>query len=36
MIAAIIDDNFESIKADLIDRVLTYEMLLDDMLDHVC
>jgi hypothetical protein len=36
MIAAIIDDNYERIKADLVSRGLSYEPLLDDLLDHVC
>jgi hypothetical protein len=36
MIAAIIDDNYERIKADLVSRGLTYERLIDDLLDHVC
>lgn len=36
MIAAIIDDNYERIKADLIGRGLTYDRLLDDLLDHIC
>jgi hypothetical protein len=36
MIAAIIDDNYERIKADLLRRGLTYEQLLDDLLDHIC
>ncbi len=36
MIAATIDDNYERIKADLVSRGLTYERLIDDMLDHVC
>jgi GldL N-terminal domain len=36
MIAASIDDNYERIKADLVGRGLTYERLMDDMLDHVC
>jgi len=36
MIAAVIDDNYERIKADLVRRGLTYERLIDDMLDHVC
>ncbi len=36
MIAAIIDDNYERIKADLLGRGLTYDRLIDDMLDHVC
>ncbi len=36
MIAATIDDNYERIKADLVSRGLTYNRLLDDLLDHVC
>ena len=36
MIAATIDDNYERIKSDLVSRGLTYERLIDDMLDHVC
>lgn len=36
MIAAIIDDNYERIRADLVSRGLTFEPLLDDLLDHVC
>ena len=36
MIAAIIDDNYERIKADLVSRGLTCNRLLDDLLDHVC
>jgi len=36
MITAIIDDNYDRIKADLVSRGLTYERLIDDMLDHVC
>jgi len=36
MIAAVIDDNYERIKADLVRRGLTYERLLDDLLDHIC
>jgi hypothetical protein len=36
MIAATIDDNYERIKADLLSRGLTYDRLIDDMLDHVC
>ena len=36
MIAAVIDDNYERIKADLVRLGLTYERLMDDMLDHVC
>ena len=33
---AAIDDNFERIRGDLINHGLTYDPLLDDMLDHVC
>ena len=36
MIAAVIDKNYERIRADLVSRGLTYERLMDDMLDHVC
>lgn len=36
MIAAIIDDNYERIKADLVSQGLTYDRLRDDLLDHVC
>jgi len=36
MIAAAIDDNYDRIKADLLSRGLSYERLIDDMLDHVC
>ena len=36
MIAAVIDDNYERIKADLVRRGLTYERLMDDLLDHIC
>jgi len=36
MIAAVIDDNYERIKADLVRLGLSYERLIDDMLDHVC
>ena len=36
MIAAVIDDNYERIKSDLVRLGLTYERLIDDMLDHVC
>lgn len=36
MIDIIIDDNYERIKADLVSRGLTYESLLDDLLDHIC
>ncbi len=36
MIAESIDDNYERIKADLVGRGLTYNRLIDDLLDHVC
>lgn len=36
MIAATIDDNYERIKTDLVSRGLTYDRLIDDLLDHVC
>ncbi len=36
MIADTIDDHYERIKKDLIDRGVTYDRLLDDVLDHVC
>ena len=36
MIAAVIDDNYERIRTDLIRLGLTYDRLLDDLLDHVC
>lgn len=36
MIAATIDDNYERIKADLHGRGLSYDRLIDDVLDHVC
>ncbi len=36
MIAASIDENYERIKADLVGRGLTYNRLIDDLLDHVC
>ncbi|MEN8202699.1 MAG: hypothetical protein ABFS28_08905 [Bacteroidota bacterium] len=36
MIAATIDDNYERIKGDLVSRGLTYDRLIDDVLDHVC
>lgn len=35
MIAATIDDNYDRIKADLLSRGLTYDRLIDDLLDHV-
>lgn len=36
MIVAITDDNYERIKTDLIRLGLTYDRLLDDLLDHIC
>jgi hypothetical protein len=36
MIAAIIDDNYDRIKSDLVRLGLSYDRLIDDMLDHVC
>ena len=36
MIAAVIDDNYDRISGDLIRLGLTYDRLMDDMLDHVC
>ncbi len=36
MIAAVIDDNYERIRSDLVRLGLTYDRLMDDMLDHVC
>ncbi|MFH0757178.1 MAG: hypothetical protein V2B15_07825 [Bacteroidota bacterium] len=36
MIAASIDDNIDRMKSDLVSRGLTYERLMDDILDHVC
>lgn len=36
MIAAALDDNYERIKADLVGLGLTYDRLIDDVLDHVC
>ena len=36
MIGATIDDNLERIRSDLAGRGLTYQRLLDDVLDHVC
>jgi hypothetical protein len=36
MIAASIDENYDRIKADLVGRGLTYNRLIDDLLDHVC
>ena len=36
MIAAAIDDNLDRIRGDLVRRGLTYDPLVDDLLDHVC
>ena len=36
MIAATIDENYERIRDDLVSRGLTYDRLMDDVLDHVC
>lgn len=36
MSAAVIDNNYERIRGDLVSRGLTYENLLEDVLDHVC
>ena len=36
MIAAAIDENYERIRSDLVSRGLTYDRLIDDVLDHVC
>ena len=36
MIAATIDDNYERIREDLLSRGLSYDRLIDDVLDHVC
>jgi len=36
MIATIIDENYERIKGELVSRGLTYDRLIDDVLDHVC
>ena len=36
MIAAVIDDNYDRIRRDLVRLGLTYDRLMDDMLDHVC
>ena len=36
MIAAVIDDNYDRIRSDLVRLGLTYDRLMDDMLDHVC
>jgi hypothetical protein len=36
MIADAIDDNLDRIRGDLVRRGLSYEPLVDDLLDHVC
>lgn len=36
MIEAIFDEHYERIKGDLVQRGLTYDRLIDDLLDHVC
>lgn len=36
MSAAVIDHNYERIRGDLISRGLTYDRLLEDVMDHVC
>jgi len=36
MIAAVIDENYERIRADLVRLGLSYDRLIDDLLDHVC
>ncbi len=36
MNAATIDDNLDRIKSDLVSRGLTYDRLIEDVLDHVC
>ena len=36
MIATVLDDNYERIRDDLLNRGLTYNPLMDDVLDHVC
>ena len=36
MIAAVIDDNYDRIRNDLVRLGLSYDRLMDDMLDHVC
>lgn len=36
MIAAVIDDNYDRIRSDLVRLGLSYDRLIDDMLDHVC
>ncbi len=36
MNAAVIDDNYDRIRSDLVRLGLSYDRLMDDMLDHVC
>lgn len=36
MICVTIDDNLDRIRSDLVRRGLTYDPLMDDLLDHVC
>jgi len=36
MFAGVIDDNYDRIRSDLVRLGLSYDRLLDDMLDHVC
>ncbi len=36
MTAIVIDDNLDRIRSDLVRRGLTYDPLMDDLLDHVC
>lgn len=36
MLAAAIDDNLDRIRSDLVSRGLTYDPLMEDILDHVC
>jgi len=36
MSAAVIDENYDRIRGDLISRGLTYDRLLEDIVDHVC
>jgi len=36
MISVVIDENYERIRGDLVRRGLTYDRLLEDVLDHVC
>ncbi len=36
MINAVLDDNYDRIRSDLIRLGLTYDRLIDDLLDHIC